>query len=120
VVFSEPVTVHDDDRTLTGANYTFGPVSYNPATFTATWTLTAPIGIDRLTLRLEGVDVVRRFGVLPGDLDGNGLVTAVEATRVKSQVGKRYPTIKGADVDGVVTARDYVIVKLNVGRRLPS
>jgi hypothetical protein len=37
-------------------------------------------------------------------------------------VGKRYPTIKGADVDGdgVVTARDYAIVKLNVGKRLPS
>ena len=67
-----------------------------------------------------GADVVRRFGVLPGDLDGNGLVTAVEATKVKSQLGKRYPT-RGADVDGdgVVTAKDYAIVKLNVGKRLP-
>jgi hypothetical protein len=140
VVFSEPVDVQADDLSLTGvtgATYNFADISYNPATFTATWTLTAPIGIDRLTLRLDGTtaagvadapggnrlgaDVVRRFGVLPGDLDGNGFVTKAEAAAVKRQVGKRYPTNKGADVDGdgVVTATDYAIVKLNVGKRVP-
>jgi len=66
-------------------------------------------------------DVVRRFGVLPGDLDGNGFVTAAEATAVKKQIGKRYPTTRGAavDGDGVVTAKDYAVVRLNVGKRVP-
>ena len=66
VVFSENVTVNQDDLKLDGVNlaaYAFKPdlpdgspndgFVYNPATFTATWTLTGPIGSDKLLLQLN-------------------------------------------------------------------
>ncbi len=66
MVFSEDVVVDQADLKLGGvslAEYAFKPdlpngsandgFVYDPATFTATWTLTAPINSDRLTLRLN-------------------------------------------------------------------
>jgi hypothetical protein len=139
VVFSEDVSVQAGDLTLTGvnvANYAFGAFNYNTATFTATWTRTAPIGIDRLRLTLDGMtangvkdatagnllgtDVVRRFGVLPGDLDGDGIVTQLEANTVRRNIGRRYPAPRTADVngDGLVTRTDYFIARANLGNRV--
>ncbi|HKB02719.1 MAG TPA: Ig-like domain-containing protein, partial [Gemmataceae bacterium] len=138
VVFSEDVSVQQSDLTLTGAsvaNYGFTGFSYNAATFTATWTRTAAIGIDRLRLALDGTtaggvkdaagnllgaDVVRQFAVLPGDLDGDGLVTLAEANTVRRNIGRRYPTPRTADVngDGLVTRIDYFIARANIGRRI--
>jgi hypothetical protein len=131
------VSVQQDDLTLTGvnvANYAFGAFAYNASTFAATWTLGAPIGIDRLRLTLSGrvadhppanvntfgSDAVRLFAVLPGDLDGDGLVTLAEADTVKKNLKKRYPNPKTADIDGdgLVTQKDYAIAKANVGKRI--
>jgi hypothetical protein len=112
---------------------TFG---YNAGTFTATWTLAAPIGIDRLRLALDGTtgggvkdatagnligaDVLRQFAILPGDLDGDGLVTQAEADTVRRNIGKRYPNPRTADVngDGLVTKADYLIAKGNIGKHI--
>jgi uncharacterized delta-60 repeat protein len=138
VVFSENVSVQQNDLFLTGlaGAYTFSGFAYNATTFTATWTLAQPIGIDRLNFTLDGTsptgvvdatagnnlgaDVVRRFGVLPGDLDGNGIVTLTEATTVKKNIGKRYPSPRTVDIngDGTVTNADYLIAKANVGKRI--
>ncbi len=73
--FNEPVTVEQDDLALHGVNvprYTLSGFSYDPVTFTATWTLALPnqpggvvgIGADKLLIDLfEGVT----------DLAGNAL-----------------------------------------------
>ncbi|MHB1036111.1 MAG: dockerin type I domain-containing protein [Pirellulales bacterium] len=66
IAFSEDAAVGQDDLGLSGVNpaeYAFKPdlpngapddgFVYDPATFTATWTLTEPIGSDRLMLRLD-------------------------------------------------------------------
>jgi Dockerin type I domain len=133
--------VQSNDLVLTGVNnpggYAFAGFNYNAATFTATWTLSAPLPLDRLTFKLDGTtaagikdltsgnligqDVMRTFGILPGDLNGNGLVDATEPDVVKKNIGKRYPSPRTADVngDGVVTQADYLIALANKGKRLP-
>jgi hypothetical protein len=58
VVFSENVTVNQADLLLSGVNtaaynVSDGTFSYNPSTFTATWTLPQSIGPDKLMLALN-------------------------------------------------------------------
>jgi len=138
VVFSENVSVQQNDLRLTGlaGPYAFAGFNYNAATFTATWTLPAAIGIDRVRFALDGTtasgvsdvtagnligsDVVRQFAVLPGDLDGDGLVTQLEADTVRKNLKRRYPNPRNADIDGdgLVTQKDYAIARANVGKRI--
>ena len=57
IVFSENVNVQASDLVLSGVNtpqYAVSGFVYNPATLTATWTLTAPLPADRLVLSLDG------------------------------------------------------------------
>ena len=58
ITFSKNVTVDQSDLLLTGVNVpsynvSGGTFSYNPSTFTATWTLPQPIGPDKLMLALN-------------------------------------------------------------------
>ena len=51
------MNVTESDLTLVGVNtpqYAFSGFSYNPATFTATWTLATPLKADKLLLDLNG------------------------------------------------------------------
>jgi uncharacterized delta-60 repeat protein len=135
LVFDQPVSVALGDLTLTGLGgpVALGGFAYNAVTRTATWTLAQPLGINRLTMVASGTgivgqtnglamgaDLVRRFAVLPGDLDGNGIVTLLEANTVKRNIGRRYPNPVNADIngDGTVTNADYLIAKGNVGKRV--
>jgi hypothetical protein len=103
VRFTEGVTVAQGDLTLAGVNvptYAFNSFAYDPATFTATWTRTAPIAADKLRLTVNdsivgltgspldgdigatypsgnnspGGDFSLRFDVLPGDANQNRAV----------------------------------------------
>ncbi|MBL9123052.1 MAG: hypothetical protein JNG90_05430 [Planctomycetaceae bacterium] len=111
IVFAENVQVASGDLTLTGVNsaYAIAGFSYNASTYTATWTLTAPIDGDKLLINLS--DAVRddfnkqldgewttgqaagpsgngvtggafqfRFNVLPGDGNGSGNVDGADYT----------------------------------------
>jgi autotransporter-associated beta strand protein len=58
VVFSENMAIDQDDLALSGVNIVqydvgVGSFSYDPATFTATWTLAQAIGPDKLMVRLN-------------------------------------------------------------------
>ena len=74
ITFSEDVAIEAADLSISGVNktaYVFSAFSYDPNTFTATWTLDAPITKDKLLLDLDadGMDPVR--SVSTGDvLDG--------------------------------------------------
>jgi hypothetical protein len=107
IQFSEDVIVQQDDLDITGASgaaYAVSDFDYDPATFTATWTLAAPIEADVLTLRLDGTsaagvtdaegnllrgnqggkgggDFVQELSVLPGDNDRSGDVSLADAER---------------------------------------
>ncbi|MGD1277520.1 MAG: family 16 glycosylhydrolase [Tepidisphaeraceae bacterium] len=57
IVFSQNVNVTQSSLQLVGLNvpsYTFSNFSYNSATDTASWTLNAPIGDDKLLIDLSG------------------------------------------------------------------
>jgi NHL repeat len=57
IAFNEDVNVQEDSLKLLGHNaaqYSFSSFSYDAATATATWTLSAPIGNDNLQIDLDG------------------------------------------------------------------
>src|SRR5205085_4636698 len=116
VRFSDPVT--GTGRPLGGTDLDLGgravsAFAYDPATLTATWTLSQPLGSGRLTLGLDGDGGVTgtdgllldgewdhaqgfpsgdgtaggafvfRFNVLPGDVNGDGRVLADDFSAVK-------------------------------------
>jgi hypothetical protein len=103
VRFTENVVVTQNDLTVVGMNrpnYVFSGFGYDPATFTATWTVNTPISVDKLRLTLgdsvtsqsgtpldgdvgaaypsgngsAGGDFTLRFDVLPGDVSQNRVV----------------------------------------------
>jgi hypothetical protein len=120
VRFSEPVTVQTDDFYVAGATVSQYPVlamAYNPATFTATWTLSQAISNDKLSVHVRGrvTDIDHnpldgewadgadaypsgdgiagglfqfRVNVLPGDVDQSGSpVNAADLRAVRSSQG---------------------------------
>ena len=123
---------------LLGVNiptYTFSNFSYNGSSFEATWSLPTAIGVDRLMLSLNGeaappgsgsgpniaadpfnID----FAVLPGDVNGDGLVSASDLIAVRNDIMTGTYSI-WADVDGngVVDLTDYSNVRRRSGLRLP-
>ena len=56
IVFSQDVSVQQASLALTGVSggsYSFASFDYNEATFTATWTLAAPLAADKLHIDLQ-------------------------------------------------------------------
>ena len=78
--------------------YSFSQFRYNSATHEATWTLPTALGVDQLMLALDGTgpsgvhattsniplmsNLGMGFSVLPGDVDGDGVVTVLDAVDV--------------------------------------
>jgi len=138
VVFSDNVNVSSSMLQLLGVNvprYSFRSFSYNSKTFDATWTLPSAIGIDRLMLTLSGEvappvsgsgpniaagPFSNNFAVLPGNVNGGGVVTIADLNTVQNDIQTHTYSI-WADVDGngVVNQVDYNDVKKRIGNRLP-
>jgi VCBS repeat-containing protein len=141
IVFSEGVqsVPLGTALSLTRAGGTPVPVTlvgFDAATRTGTWSIDAPIGIDRLTLRLAAVGVsdiagnpmaadwVKSFGVLPGDYNGDGEVGDADVNAIKSRISKAGQTIlrsdqRFADIDGsgIVDQTDLTLATNNKGKR---
>jgi len=138
VVFSDNVNVSSSMLQLLGVNvphYRFSSFRYNSNTFDATWTLPSAVGIDRLLLKLSGEAAPPvsgsgpnipadpfsdNFAVLPGNVNGGGVVTVADANTVKNDILNHIYSI-WADVDGngVVDQTDYINVRKRIGTRLP-
>ena len=138
VLFSDDVAVTSNDLTLTGVNipsYALSGFRYNAATRDASWTLPSPLGIDHLMMALDGTSVTgvhtpspsihlrsdfdQDFAVLPGDVNGDGVVNSQDQVLVRNQmVGTGDPGLASwADVDGsgVVDINDFNQVKKRAG-----
>ena len=74
ITFSEDVVVAAADLSVSGVNttaYAFSGFSYDPNTYTATWTLDAPIAKDKLMLDLDANGMAPVQSVSTGEvLDG--------------------------------------------------
>ena len=117
VQFSEDVNVQQDDVTIEGVNGEYDVIAfaYDPETFVATFTLDAPIGIDRVTVEVDGDsatgvtdvagnplrgnasggdgenggrDFEQELAVLPGDVTRDGRVNATDVTGVRARLNR--------------------------------
>jgi hypothetical protein len=123
------------------AAYTVSGFSYDPATFTATWTLATPLRADRLTLAPAAglTDAAGNalppfalpLDVLPGGADRGGSVTAADLLDVRRRVGRstaspgagtagQYNPFYDLDGSGAIGAVDLMLVRRNLGKRLPG
>jgi hypothetical protein len=137
VIFSDNVNVSSSMLSVSGVNvknYAFSSFGYDSNTFEATWTLSSAIAIDRLMLSLSGEaappvsgsgpNIAANpfndgFAVLPGDVDGDRVVSKADLAIVNKDM-KRHKYSIWADVngDGVVNMKDYNAVKKRLGTRL--
>jgi hypothetical protein len=133
VRFSREVAVSAEALLVEGAvvpSYADLPsrFTYEPATFTATWSLAAPLKLDRVRVSLHGVvdlagnavaDVSLPLSVVPGDADGNGRVNALDLLRVRALLLHRAAGTSGnaawlfsdVNADGRIAANDFTGVR---------
>jgi hypothetical protein len=118
--------------------YAVSAFAYDAATYTTTWTLAAPLRLDRVQLALAGVtdltgavpvaDVTLPLNVVPGDADGNGRVDAFDTLAVRAKQGtgvattttspSSYPAFHGVDGNGRIDAFDTLGVRAKQGTNL--
>jgi hypothetical protein len=137
VIFSDNVNVSSSMLQLLGVNvpnYSFSTFNYNSSSFDATWGLPSAIAADRLTLGLSGEAAPpnsgsgpnigadpfsNSFAVLPGDVNGDGVVSGADATTVNNQIHKGYVIWDDVNGDGVIDVTDVTEVRKRIGKRLP-
>src|SRR5262249_51847668 len=100
LIFSDNVAVSLEQLTLSGVNvasYGFSGLSYDPNMNDATWTLPSALGVDRLMMALDGATFAAdptigvnpfgaNFAVLPGDVNGDGVVNASDVVLIRNQI----------------------------------
>ncbi len=132
VVFSDNVNVNAGQLALTGVNiptYGLSGISYDPSTNDATWTLPSALGVDRLMMALAGETFAGdstiavnpfavKFAVLPGDVDGDGVVSAADGVVARNAIGASYSVWHDVDGDGIIGVIDFNEVRKRIGLRL--
>lgn len=140
--FTEPVVVEQDDLQILGSNATpLGSRSftYNPETRTASWVIAALPAVQRIELRLDGVtdaannalgSYVNRFNALAGDVNGNGVVNAIDLGQVRARqltttatpdtAPIPYSAFHDANGTGNINAVDLGVVRANQLHTLPA
>jgi hypothetical protein len=135
VNFDRDVALDAGDVVLSGTRGTIATTAfaYNPATRTATWTLAAPLGAERVLIDLNdpaidgdnngtpGGDFLLRFNVLPGDADRSGTVLANDFSDVKRKFfssttspgtgAAAYSIFHDVNGSGSILADDFSIIK---------
>ncbi|MEX2186943.1 MAG: Ig-like domain-containing protein, partial [Pirellulales bacterium] len=134
--FTEPVVVAHDDLRLWGVavedyrrDVGIQSFEYDPLTFTATWTLTAPIAADQLRVglsdsvrdtwgnRVGGTGYERLFNVLPGGAASLGDVLARQFSSIGSD---RYAPQFDLDGNGVINFVDAIAMRNAASTLLPA
>jgi hypothetical protein len=138
VRFDEDVAVAPEDLIVSGVNvpsYSVSSVSYDYDTYTATWTLSQPIRLDRATINFAGTDDLAgndlsgpnsaTVRALAGDGDQDGDVDDADflASRVAqfSGIGSAgYNLFLDTDTNGAINVLDWQNVLIAKGTSLPA
>ncbi len=136
VIFSDNVNIAGSMLQLTGvnlANYSLSLSNYNAKTFDATWTLPSAIGVDHLMLALDGETAApvlgtgpdiaanpfsNTFAVLPGDINGDGVVSASDLSLAVQAMSQTYNVWADLEGTGVITIADAQDVRKHMGTHL--
>jgi len=100
---------------IAGIDYTDGAETEQVGD-TVTWTLATPIAIDRLTVTLSPLAADLAFGVLPGDVTGDGQVdirdlSAIRGSLLMSADDEAYLVRADLNADGIVNLRDVQLLR---------
>lgn len=144
--FSEAAIVKQDYLALTGVkvkDYLFSDFAYDAATHTATWKFDKPLGSDKLLIHLvdavhgaagamdgdkdgnAGGDLMLRFNVQPGDVDGDGRTNIIDKIRTRNRSGtlvgqSGYSAFHDVDGSGDIRSSDIRLVKSELSTELPT
>jgi len=152
IVFNENVAPLQENLTVSGVSdtYALADFSYDPDSFTATWTLAETVGADALQLVLadsvadapgnsldgEWLDETSAFpsgngiagsafsfgvNVLPGDVDSNNVVGSGDYNALIGQFGLRGGGLStDLNNNGRVNLTDFATLRSNFGSTLPT
>ncbi len=146
IQFSEDVYVGMQDLRIISHNgnpYSIREFSYDADTHTAIWTISPTIPADSIRVRLIRVQDLShqrldgdfdgtsggvfsyRFGVLPGDADGDGRVDRADLASARalalSQIGdEAYQVSHDIDSNGVINQADLDLIESQSGTTLPG
>lgn len=59
------------------------------------------------------------FNVLPGDFNGDGVVSSTDMTGVINEIGQTYDIWADLNGDGSVTSADGTLARSKIGTKLP-
>ena len=127
IKFSENVTIAAADLSISGVNktaYVFSGFNYDPNTFTATWTLDAPITKDKLMLDLDADGMAPVRSVSTNDvLDGAWTDCQSTFNSGNGQGGTdfqfRFNVLPGdANASNTVSVVDATLVNQKVGKNV--
>ncbi|HVU86190.1 MAG TPA: peptidylprolyl isomerase [Pirellulales bacterium] len=118
VQFNEPVNVQQGSLTLTGLNvaqYTITGFSYDAANYSAVWTLSKPIGADRVQIHLASTGLNAVTDLSGNPLDGDWTDGARAYPSGNGQAGGDFNfsfNVLPGDVnrDGIVNVQDLALV----------
>jgi hypothetical protein len=137
VKFSDPVNIGTNGLSLTstanGPAYAPAKLGSGQATSDASWSLPSVIGIDLLLLTLDQVNIVssdaptlslfgttmKAISVLPGDYNGDGVVSSADMTGVNNATVMPYDVFADLNGDGSVDINDVKIARAKIGTKLP-
>jgi hypothetical protein len=130
ITFDGEATLTASDVTVTGqAVADYGPVTISRSGTAYTITLARPItSADRVTITIVDPSIatfVRRLDVLPGDVNDNGSVDAIDLMLMRRALTPYdppdaiLPMFLDINGDGVADVNDYILARRNVGTRLP-
>ena len=127
VRFNRPVAVHQTDLHVRGATvpqYGVSDFHYDPDTRTGVWTLSAPIGADKVVVELDAAKFAAeplRLDGLPGDVNRDGSVLADDYSQIKRQFFagttnpgsglNAYSVFSDINGSGIILADDYSEVR---------
>ena len=136
IAFTRDVSLEPDDLRVTGARsglFRYDDFDYDAQRRVATWTFDRNVPVDRLSVALDAPNFNYTFGlnVLPGDLDRNGRVNALDLAATRARLGTSparpfsfsmgiYEPRADFNGDARINALELAAVRRNLNQTLPG